>query len=145
MATAASSAFSATRASPSATATMCRSASGTRNVSGFPNPRSASVSARRRIVSRSEDSRGERTSTRQRERSAFRISKDGFSVVVPNRVTVPSSTDGSSASCCALFHRWISSMKRMAGRDAAGPPPARVRESSASASRISLIPDRTAE
>ena len=39
-------------------------------------------------------------------------SNDGFSVVAPIRVTVPSSTAGSRASCWALLNRWISSMKR---------------------------------
>jgi len=38
-------------------------------------------------------------------------SNDGFSVVAPIKVTVPSSTCGRMASCCALLKRWISSMK----------------------------------
>ncbi len=40
-------------------------------------------------------------------------SKDGFSVVAPIRVTVPSSTTGRIASCSALLNRWISSMNRI--------------------------------
>ena len=40
-------------------------------------------------------------------------SKYGFSVVAPISVTTPSSTAGSSASCCALLKRWISSRKRI--------------------------------
>ena len=40
-------------------------------------------------------------------------SKYGFSVVAPISVTMPSSTAGSSASCCALLKRWISSRKRI--------------------------------
>ena len=42
--------------------------------------------------------------------------KNGFSVVAPMRTTRPSSTAGSSASCCALLKRWTSSMKRMVPR-----------------------------
>ena len=40
-------------------------------------------------------------------------SKYGFSVVAPISVIIPSSTAGSSASCCALLKRWISSRKRI--------------------------------
>ena len=40
-----------------------------------------------------------------RDRSAEFTSKYGFSVVAPMSVTVPSSTCGSSASCCALLKR----------------------------------------
>ena len=38
---------------------------------------------------------------------------DGFSVVAPISVIVPSSTCGRNASCCALLKRWISSTKRI--------------------------------
>jgi hypothetical protein len=38
-------------------------------------------------------------------------SKKGFSVVAPIRMTVPSSTPGSSASCWDFEKRWISSRK----------------------------------
>ena len=48
-----------------------------------------------------------------RESSALITSKRGFSVVAPISVTTPSSTAGSSASCCALLKRWISSRKRI--------------------------------
>ena len=41
------------------------------------------------------------------------ISKNGFSVVAPISTMVPSSTCGSSASCCALLKRWISSTSRI--------------------------------
>ena len=50
---------------------------------------------------------------RQRESSAELTSKYGFSVVAPTSTTVPSSTAGSSVSCCALLKRWISSRKKM--------------------------------
>ena len=40
-------------------------------------------------------------------------SKEGFSVVAPMKVTVPSSTWGRITSCCALLKRWISSTNRM--------------------------------
>jgi hypothetical protein len=41
------------------------------------------------------------------------MANDGFSVVAPIMVTVPCSTWGKNASCCALLKRWISSMKRI--------------------------------
>ena len=50
------------------------------------------------------------TTTLARDSSAALTSNDGFSVVAPISVTVPASTWGSSASCCALLKRWISSM-----------------------------------
>src|SRR6266581_3511418 len=40
-------------------------------------------------------------------------SNAGFSVVAPISVIRPSSTAGSTASCCALLKRWISSRKRI--------------------------------
>ena len=63
----------------------------------------------RRLLARSA-ARG--SATRQRESKAALTSNDGFSVVAPISVIVPSSTLGSSASCCALLKRWISSMNR---------------------------------
>ena len=50
------------------------------------------------------------TTTFARDSSAAFTSNDGFSVVAPTSTTVPASTCGSSASCCALLKRWISSM-----------------------------------
>ena len=52
------------------------------------------------------------TRTWQRDSSAPVSAKDGFSVVAPIRVTVPSSTWASSPSCWARLKRWISSMNR---------------------------------
>ena len=46
-----------------------------------------------------------------RESSGAITSNDGFSVVAPMSVMSPLSTCGRMASCCARFHRWISSMK----------------------------------
>ena len=68
-------------------------------------------------------------------------SKYGFSVVAPISVSRPSSTAGSSASCCALLKRWISSRKKIVGR-----PVAR-RSSSARliAARTSARPALTAD
>ena len=54
---------------------------------------------------------GSSLKTRARLRSGATTSKDGFSVVAPIRVIVPSSTACSTASCWALLKRWISSMK----------------------------------
>ena len=48
-----------------------------------------------------------------RLRSGAFTSKNGFSVVAPMSVSVPSSTAGSSASCWALENRWISSRNRI--------------------------------
>ncbi len=56
-------------------------------------------------------SSGLNTSTRARDRSAAFSSKDGFSVVAPTSVTVPSSITGRKESCCARLKRWISSTK----------------------------------
>jgi hypothetical protein len=60
-------------------------------------------------------------------------------VVAPISVTVPFSTQGSSASCCALLKRCTSSTKRIVRR------PARCCScASATASRMSLTPPSTA-
>ena len=52
-----------------------------------------------------------KTSTRARDSSAALSSKDGFSVVAPTRMTVPSSMTGRKESCWARLKRWISSTK----------------------------------
>ena len=80
------------------------------------------------------------TTSRLRERSAEFTSKDGFSVVAPISTMSPLSTCASSASCCALLKRWISSMKTMVRW------PRRLRRSSAAASttRSSFTPESTA-
>src|SRR2546422_8151311 len=59
---------------------------------------------------------GSRTKTRQRDSSAPRSSKLGFSVVAPIKVIVPFSTQGRKASCCALLKWWISSQNRIVPR-----------------------------
>ena len=51
------------------------------------------------------------TSTCARDRSAPFSSKDGFSVVAPTSVMVPSSMTGRKLSCCERLKRWISSTK----------------------------------
>ena len=56
-------------------------------------------------------SRALKISTRARESSAALSSKDGFSVVAPTRVMVPSSMTGRKASSWARLKRWISSTK----------------------------------
>ena len=64
-------------------------------------------------------SAGRRASSGSRRNSVLRLrsggltSKNGFSVVAPISVSVPSSTAGSRASCCALEKRWISSRNRI--------------------------------
>ena len=49
--------------------------------------------------------RGFKTNTRQRESNGLITSNDGFSVVAPIKVMVPSSTACNSASCCDLLKR----------------------------------------
>ncbi len=68
-------------------------------------------SARSNRFSSAASSSGRNTSTRARDKSAAFSSNDGFSVVAPTSVTVPSSITGRNESCCARLKRWISSMK----------------------------------
>ena len=67
-------------------------------------------------------------------------SKDGFSVVEPNRMMSPFSTYGRKAACWALLKRWISSMNRIMGL----PKSFFCCSALAMNSLTSLIPDRTA-
>jgi hypothetical protein len=57
--------------------------------------------------------RGFSVSSSDRDSSGEITENDGFSVVAAIRITQPFSTPGSSASCCALVKRWISSRKRI--------------------------------
>ncbi len=68
-------------------------------------------------------------------------SKYGFSVVAPISVSSPSSTPGSSASCCALLKRWISSRKRIVRRPLA---PSRSRARASTSRTFATVAD-TAE
>ena len=77
---------------------------------------------------------------RLRLTSGLITSKYGFSVVAPIRITVPASTHGSSASCCALFQRCTSSTNRMVRR----PYRSACWPASLIASRRSLTPASTA-
>ena len=76
-----------------------------------------------------------------RLRSGGLTSKNGFSVVAPISVSVPSSTAGSSASCWALVKRWISSRNRIVPWSRS---PSRCRARSIT-SRTSLTPAVTAD
>ncbi len=105
-----------------------------------PRPRSGSLSARSISVRTSSSPNALRTNTRERESSAELTSNDGFSVVAPISVTVPSSTYGSTASCWALLKRWISSMNSTVRR-----PAARSFCASATTRRKSATPALTAE
>ena len=67
---------------------------------------------------------GRNSNSAHRDSSAELISKYGFSVVAPISVIRPDSTTGSSASCCALLKRWISSRNRIVRRPC---PPSRSR------------------
>src|SRR2546430_10188565 len=62
------------------------------------------------------DVSGSSTNTRHRDNSGWVSSKLGFSVVAPISVTMPFSTQGRKASCCALLKRWISSQNRIVPR-----------------------------
>ena len=112
---------SARRASPSA-------ACGDRGAASSPSTGALRAEARARgprpraAAAPRAPARSSRASvnTRQRESSGAITSKEGFSVVAPISVTVPASTCGSSASCCARFKRWISSRKST--RAHAAPP-----------------------
>ena len=104
------------------------------------SPRASSARARRMRVATSSAPSGWRTTTRQRDNRGALTSNEGFSVVAPIRVTVPSSTAGNSASCWALLKRWISSTKRTVRN-----PRRRSSRASAIASRKSFTPARTAE
>ena len=104
-AAAASRPFKATRASPRATSSRPSRASGAMLVFSSSSPRSTTC------LSSSWSSCSSRK-TRLRDRSGEMTSKEGFSVVAPIMVTVPSSTWGRIASCWALLKRWISSMNR---------------------------------
>ena len=68
-------------------------------------------------------------------------SNDGFSVVAPMNVTSPCSTYGRNASCCALLKRCTSSTNRIVCR----PDCASVASARATASRMSLTPESTAD
>jgi len=134
-----SSAVSARRASPPAVRAMNRSASS--SASTLPASPCGAASARRRSSRSSSSSSGRSVTTRVRLSSAELTSKLGFSVVAPSRVSVPRSTCGSSASCCALLKRWISSRKRTVRW-----PWRRARSSAwATASRMSFTPADTAD
>ncbi len=138
--TAASSAASATRASPPEELATRSSTVSETSGCNFANPLSPSASARSRMLFTSSAVSGLRTSTRQRDSSAPVTSKEGFSVVAPIKVTVPFSTAGNRASCCPLLKRWISSMKRIVRV-----PNCRSRRASEMAARRSLTPEKTAE
>ena len=81
------------------------------------------------------------TYTRARDSSAPLISNDGFSVVAPMKQTVPSSTYGRKASCCALLKRCTSSRKSTVRR----PLPARICCACSTAARTSFTPAITAD
>ena len=106
-----------------AATSACSASSLDRRRAAPPSPRSASSSARRTIADDLPRRQRLERGTRARGRAAAPMtSNEGFSVVAPISVTVPSSTCGSSASCCALLKRWISSMNRIVRR-----PPSRRR------------------
>ena len=91
-------------------ATSSRTSSGHVERPARPRPRSCRRARDRRARAARPPRARRSTTTFARDSSAAFTSNDGFSVVAPTSVTVPASTCGSSASCCALLKRWISSM-----------------------------------
>src|SRR5438477_1492832 len=132
-AAAASIPLSATRASPRALSSSASSASGAIPACSCSWPRSTTCLSSSRLSC-------SRRKTRLRDSSGAITSKDGFSVVAPISVTVPSSTWGRIASCCALLKRWISSMNRTVRR-----PARRCSLASATTLRRSATPAVTAD
>jgi hypothetical protein len=90
--TASSSAFRAIRASPPTTAASAASAFSSISTLIAPRPRSSSTSARRSTPNTCSSVSGSSLNTRDRESSAEITSNDGFSVVAPIMMIVPSST-----------------------------------------------------
>ena len=99
-----SASVSAARPSPSAMRTSAARASASSG-SGLPSV----SSARAMSFSIASSSSARNVITRARESSAALSSNDGFSVVAPMSVIVPSSITGRNESCCARLKRWISS------------------------------------
>ena len=95
-------ALSARRASPSLISARKASASSVARTSTVPRPRSLSASARRRSVRMSSRLSGSKVKIWLRLSSGALTAKNGFCVVAPIRMIRPSSTSGSSTSCCGL-------------------------------------------
>ena len=117
---------------------MARSVARASGSSGRARP----VSSSARVSSRSSAASSSRfsTITWQRDSSAPFSAKDGFSVVAPTRVTVPSSTTGRKPSCWARLKRWISST------NSSVPWPLDLRARASSKARLrSATPENTAD
>src|SRR6202140_850045 len=133
--------LSARRAPPSGAGAMRSSAAGSACSCSWPSPRSGSRSAACSSTVRSSTDRARNTYTRARDSSALITSKDGFSVVAPTKVSVPSSRYGRNVSCCALLKRGTSSRNSSVGR----PSWARTARAASTAARMSFTPAMTAE
>ena len=132
--------FKANRASPlTYSASTCSKFSSKINRS-LPNPRLGSSTACCKTCSISAVVSDFSTYTLARESNALFSSKEGFSVVAPIKITVPSSMCGKNASCWLLLKRWTSSTNKIVLRSAR-----RFCFARSIASRISLIPLVTAE
>ena len=81
------------------------------------------------------------TYTRARDSNALFSSNDGFSVVAPMNTSVPSSTHGRNASCCALLKRCTSSRNSTVRR----PDSLRAVCARSAAARMSFTPAMTAD
>ena len=103
----------ATRTSPLETLSNIERALLSKTGCKFPTPRSLSVRALSINFPTCSSVSDLSVNTRHLESSAVLISKEGFSVVAPISMIVPSSTYGRMTSCCALLKRCISSMKRI--------------------------------
>ena len=78
-----------------------------------PNPTSLSVRARFKIWLIALGVKASNVIRRNRDNNGRLTSKNGFSVVAPIRIIVPSSTQGKSTSCWLLLKRCISSRNKM--------------------------------
>src|SRR3569623_1133834 len=106
-----------------------------------PRPCSLSLNARSITPTSSTTVSARSTYTRARESNALFNSTEGSSVVAPMKVSVPSSTKGRKASCCALLKRCTSSTNRIVAR----PDCTRTCLASSTAARTSFTPASTAE
>ncbi len=133
--------FRPRRASPSAARAIRSSAVSSAVMPRVPSPRSGSWSALRSSAAMSSTVSERRTYTRARESNALTSSNEGFSVVAPTKMSVPSSRNGRKVSCCVLLNRCTSSRNRTVGR----PFACRASRARSTAARMSFTPAMTAE
>ena len=134
-----SSTVSRWRASPSLDRRGARARRRRSSTGSSPSPRSSSASARASELARSSSPSGSSRNSVLRDSSGPVSEKNGFSVVAPTSTSRPSSTNGSSTSCCAREKRCTSSRNRIVPWPCS---PSRARARSAT-SRTSFTPALT--